>query len=147
MKAVVQRVSAAEVKVEEEIVGKIGLGLLVLLGVAQGDTVQEVDYLCSKILHLRIFPDQGGRMNHSLLEVQGEVLLVSQFTLLGNTRKGRRPNFAAAAAPQEAQALYTVAIDRLRGHVKVETGIFGAPMAISLTNDGPVTLVLETPDA
>ncbi len=147
MKAVVQRVSAAAVKVDTRVVGKIGTGLLVLLGVAQGDTLHEVDWLCAKIWHLRIFPDSAGRMNRSLLDVQGEVLLVSQFTLLGNARKGRRPNFSAAAAPELARALYTEAAHRLRRHVKVETGVFGAVMELSLTNDGPVTIILETPDA
>ncbi len=147
MKAVVQRVSVAEVRVDGEVVGKIGPGLLVLLGVAQGDTMEEVEYLCAKIVHLRIFPDHAGRMNRSLLDVQGEVLLVSQFTLLGNTRKGRRPNFTAAATPAVARELYTEAARWLGGHVTVETGVFGATMELSLTNDGPVTIIMETPDA
>ena len=147
MKAVVQRVSVAEVRVKGEVVGKIGPGLLVLLGVAQGDTMEEVQYLCSKILHLRIFPDHAGRMNRSLLDMQGEVLMVSQFTLLGNTRKGRRPNFTEAAPPAVARELYAEAASWLAEHVTVETGVFGATMELSLTNDGPVTIILETPDA
>ena len=146
MKAIVQRVSAAEVKVDKEVTGKIGFGLLVLLGVAQGDTIEEMEYLCSKMLHLRIFPDSEGRMNRSLLDVQGEILLVSQFTLLGDARKGRRPNFTKAAAPDVALKLYTEAASWLRRHVKVQTGVFGAKMELSLTNDGPVTIILETPD-
>jgi len=148
VKAVIQRVKAAEVRVGTEIVGQIGSGLVVLLGVAQGDTSAEVEYLCSKIVHLRIFPDGAGRMNRSLREVQGAVLLVSQFTLLGNTRKGRRPNFTAAAAPATARELYTEAARRFEGcGITVETGVFGAYMELSLTNDGPVTIILETPDA
>lgn len=147
MKAVIQRVSTAEVRVNKDVVGKIGQGLLVLLGIAKRDTDAKLEFICSKILNLRIFPDEEGRMNLSLLDIEGEILLVSQFTLLANTRKGRRPNFTEAAPPKEAQALYTVAVGLLRNHVPVSTGVFGALMEVSLTNDGPVTLILETPDA
>lgn len=146
MKAVIQRVISAEVRVERNIISSIGQGLLVLLGVAEGDTNIEVEYLCSKILNLRIFADENGRMNQSLLDTEGEVLLVSQFTLLGDTRRGRRPSFAEAAAPTEARELYTEMANLLAKQVQVSTGIFGATMEVSLTNEGPVTLILETPD-
>ena len=145
MKAVIQRVSQAEVKVNGETTGRIGPGLLVLLGVAQGDTTREVRFLCSKMLQLRIFSDVEGRMNRSLLDIQGKVLLVSQFTLLGNIRKGRRPNFMEAASPDVARVLYTEAVELLGQYVEVETGIFGSAMELNLTNDGPVTFILETP--
>ncbi len=145
MKAVIQRVSQAEVRVNGEITGRIGPGLLVLLGVAQGDTSKDVHSLCSKMLHLRIFQDVDGRMNRSLLDIQGKVLLVSQFTLLANTRKGRRPNFMEAASPDVAKMLYSEAVDLLGQYVEVETGVFGSAMELNLTNDGPVTLILESP--
>jgi len=145
MKAVVQRVTESSVTVGGRNVGSIGEGLMVLLGVADGDTRQEADYLADKIANLRIFEDQEGKMNRSLLEAGGEMLVVSQFTLLGDCRKGRRPSFVKAAAPETANALYEyfVEISRQKG-IRVQTGEFGAMMAVSLVNDGPVTLIVES---
>lgn len=145
MKAVLQRVSQAQVAVDGQIVGQIRRGLLVFLGVAQADDAQAVRYMCDKILNLRIFPDEDGKMNLSVTDVQGEIMLVSQFTLLGNTRKGRRPNFIAAAEPARAEALYAAAQAMLAHRVPVATGVFGAMMDVSLVNDGPVTLIIESP--
>ena len=145
MKAVLQRVSEAQVAVDGQIVGQIRRGLLVFLGVAQADDAHAARYICDKILNLRIFPDREGKMNLSVTDVQGEIMLVSQFTLLGNTRKGRRPNFVAAAEPARAEALYAAAKEMLARRVPVATGIFGAMMDVSLVNDGPVTLILESP--
>lgn len=145
MIAVVQRVTQAHVEVSGEIVGSIGAGLLVLLGIDKDDADQDLEYICSKLLNLRIFPDESGRMNRSLLEFGGAVLLVSQFTLLGNVRKGRRPNFTNAAAPHIAEAMYLKAAETLRHQVEVATGVFGASMNVSLVNEGPVTLILESP--
>lgn len=145
MKAVLQRVSQAQVAVDGQIVGQIRRGLLVFLGVAQADDAQDVRYMCDKILNLRIFPDEDGKMNLSVTDVQGEIMLVSQFTLLGNTRKGRRPNFIAAAEPARAEALYAAAQAMLAHRVPVATGVFGAMMDVSLVNDGPVTLIIESP--
>lgn len=145
MKAVLQRVSEAQVAVDGQIVGQIRRGLLVFLGVAQADDAHAARYICDKILNLRIFPDREGKMNLSVTDVQGEIMLVSQFTLLGNTRKGRRPNFIAAAEPARAEALYAAAKEMLARRVPVATGIFGAMMDVSLVNDGPVTLILESP--
>lgn len=145
MKAVLQRVSEAQVAVDGQIVGQIRRGLLVFLGVAQADDAHAARYICDKILNLRIFPDREGKMNLSVTDVQGEIMLVSQFTLLGNTRKGRRPNFIAAAEPARAEALYAAAQEMLARRVPVATGIFGAMMDVSLVNDGPVTLILESP--
>jgi D-tyrosyl-tRNA(Tyr) deacylase len=145
MRAVVQRVSESSVKVSGKIIGKIGPGLLVLLGVATGDTAGDADFLSDKIVNLRIFDDQEGKMNRSLIETGGEMLVVSQFTLLGDCRKGRRPSFANAAEPDKAKALYEHFIKRTREKsVSVKTGEFRAMMAVSLTNDGPVTLILES---
>jgi D-tyrosyl-tRNA(Tyr) deacylase len=145
MKAVIQRVTESSVTVDGRTVGRIGSGLMVLLGVADGDTRQEADYLADKIANLRIFEDQDGKMNRSLLEVGGEMLVVSQFTLLGDCRKGRRPSFVKAAAPETADALYEYFVD-ISGQkgIRVQTGEFGAMMAVSLVNDGPVTLILES---
>ncbi len=145
MKAVLQRVTQASVEVDGEVVGRIGPGLLVLLGVAKGDSETDVHYIAEKIRTLRIFSDQQGKMNLALTEAGGAVLLVSQFTLLGDTRKGRRPGFDQAAPPEEARALYELAAVRLRTHgVTVETGRFGAHMAVTLVNDGPVTFLLDS---
>lgn len=145
MRAVIQRVTEARVTAAEHLAGEIGQGLVVLLGVDRDDNTDDAVYICNKIVHLRIFADDEGRMNRSLLEVQGEILLISQFTLLGNTRKGRRPNYMQAAAPAQAEALYEHAGRLLRAHVPVATGIFGAMMAVQLVNDGPVTLIIESP--
>jgi len=145
MRAVVQRVSEASVRVETDVVGRIGRGLLVLLGVSTTDTEKDVDYLSEKIAHLRIFEDPDGKLNRSLMEVGGEMLVVSQFTLLGDCRKGRRPSFTAAAEPGQAARLYEHFVRQTaRRGVPVQTGRFQALMAVSLVNDGPVTLVLDS---
>ncbi|MBW6393952.1 MAG: D-aminoacyl-tRNA deacylase [Thermus sp.] len=145
MRAVVQRVSEAFVEVEGEEVGRIGPGLLVLLGVGHGDTVEDALYLARKIVALRIFPDEAGKMNLSLKEVGGEVLLVSQFTLYADTRKGNRPSFVRAAPPDLGKRLYEAAIEAfLQQGVHVETGVYGAHMRVHLVNDGPVTLILDS---
>jgi len=146
MRAVVQRVIESSVTVNNNIVGKIGKGLLVLLGVAKGDELSDADYLAGKIANLRIFEDDDHKMNRSLMETQGEMLVVSQFTLLGDCRKGRRPSFIQAAPPEIADRLYMHFVEAVRSKgLHVETGQFQAMMAVSLTNEGPVTLVLESP--
>jgi D-aminoacyl-tRNA deacylase len=145
MRAVIQRVSHAQVTVGEEIVGKIGRGLLVLLGVAKSDTPADADYLAAKILGLRIFEDENGKMNLSLLETHGSVLAVSQFTLYGDVRKGRRPSFDEAAPPQQARELYERFVAKIReAGVTCETGRFQAVMQVELVNDGPVTILLDS---
>ncbi|MDX1921042.1 MAG: D-aminoacyl-tRNA deacylase [Candidatus Caenarcaniphilales bacterium] len=146
MRAVIQRVSSSEVKVGGEIVGTIQRGLLVLLGVAPTDGEQELELICKKIISARIFPDEDGKMNLSLQEIGGELLLVSQFTLYADLKKGKRPSFTGAAEPDKAKALYEQLTARLKEELKgkVQTGIFGAKMQVSLVNDGPVTLVLDT---
>ena len=145
MRAVIQRVSACSVSVNATIVGQIDHGLLVLLGVARDDTAADAEYLAQKIVHLRIFEDPQGKMNRSLLDAGGGLLVVSQFTLLGDCRKGRRPSFTGAAPPESAESLYQHFATRVRRlGVAVQTGQFQAHMAVSLTNDGPVTLVLES---
>jgi D-tyrosyl-tRNA(Tyr) deacylase len=145
MRACVQRVSRAEVTVENETVGRIGGGLLVLLGVGQNDTGDDALYLADKIVELRIFPDEQGKMNRSLAESGGAMLVVSQFTLYGDCRKGRRPSFIDAAAPDKGEQLYLdfVAAVRASG-VEVATGRFRAHMDVSLVNDGPVTMLLDS---
>lgn len=146
MRAVIQRVSQGSVSVEGRVVGKIGKGLLVLLGVAKGDAPSAAEYLAQKITNLRIFEDDSGKMNRSLRDVQGEMLVVSQFTLLGDCRKGRRPSFIQAAPPEIADRLYLQFVDAVRDKgLHVETGQFQTMMAVELINDGPVTLVLESP--
>ncbi len=146
MRAVIQRVSSASVAADGRTVGEIGAGLLVLLGVAQGDTEREAAWVADKIANLRIFEDDGGKMNLSVQEIGGAVLVVSQFTLLADCRKGRRPSFIGAAPPEEADRLYRMVAERLReAGLPVETGLFQARMQVSLVNDGPVTIVLETP--
>jgi len=146
MRAVIQRVKKSSVKADDEIVGQIGRGLLVLLGVAKTDSAEDADYLANKIVNLRIFEDEAGKMNRSLLESDGDLLAVSQFTLLADCSKGRRPSFIAAAAPDKAAELYEkfVAAVRRRG-VAVQTGRFRAMMEVALINDGPVTLIVESP--
>lgn len=145
MKAVLQRVSQASVKVNGRVVGRIGAGLLVLLGVAKGDEERDLLYLVEKLQTLRIFGDDQGKMNRSLVDVGGALLVVSQFTLLGDTGKGRRPGFDLAAPPEAARALYEQAVSRLRAAgLRVETGIFGAHMQVELLNDGPVTFILDS---
>jgi len=135
----VQRVSDASVTVDGSEVARIGPGLLVLLGVRRGDTGAEADRLASKLLALRVFEDEAGKMNRSVRDVGGELLCVSQFTLYSDTRKGNRPSFVDAAAPEEAEPLY----ERVRAALGAKGGVFGARMSVSLTNDGPVTLLIE----
>lgn len=145
MRAVVQRVSEAKVTVEGEKVAHIENGLMVLLGVGQEDQEQDVIFLADKLANLRIFSDDNGRLNLSVLDIDGEVLVVSQFTLYGDCRKGRRPSFSSAAPPELAKELYERFVDRLRSHgLKVETGVFQAHMEVSLINDGPVTLLMSS---
>lgn len=141
MRAVLQRVTEARVSVEGEVVGYIGPGLLVLLGVAPGDGPAQVAWMAEKIATLRIFPDEGGKMNRSVRDVGGGVLVVSQFTLYGDASKGRRPGFSGAAHPDLARPLYEALADALGA----ARGVFGADMAVSLVNDGPVTLILDSP--
>lgn len=148
MKAVVQRVKNAGVSVDGSMVSRIGNGLLVLLGVAQGDTRQEVKILVEKIINLRIFEDDKGKMNISLADVNGEMLVVSQFTLLGDCRKGRRPSFIRAAPPETAKDLYAYFIQyAIERGIATKSGVFQAMMEVSLTNSGPVTLILDTNSA
>ena len=148
MKAVIQRVTRASVRVEGEIVGQIQSGLLVLLGVAKGDGELDGRYLVEKILTLRIFSDEQGKMNRPLADIGGSVLLVSQFTLLGRTANGRRPSFDEAAPLDEAKRLYEQVVAGLRDHgTLVETGVFAAHMQVELLNDGPVTFVLDSREA
>lgn len=145
MRAVVQRVSRARVSVGGEITGEIGLGLLVLLGVGAGDTRAEADYLAEKTIGLRIFEDAGGKMNLSVVEVGGGLLVVSQFTLYGDARKGRRPSFDAAAAPERARELYEYFVERVRAAgLRCETGRFQETMQVELVNEGPVTILLDS---
>jgi D-tyrosyl-tRNA(Tyr) deacylase len=145
MRAVIQRVSKASVIVDQTVVGKIDRGLVVLLGIARDDTQAKVDWLAEKLATLRIFADDAEKMNLSLLEVQGALLVISQFTLFGDCQKGRRPSFTLAAPPEIAEALYEHFLNacRLLG-LPTEAGVFGAQMQVDLVNDGPVTLVLET---
>ena len=145
MRAVVQRVSRTSVSVENEIVGEIQGGLLVLLGVSVEDAEKDAIYLLDKILNLRIFNDAEDKMNLSLLEITGELLVVSQFTLYGDVRRGRRPSYSDAAAPEKANELYEFFISEARKQIsKVQTGVFQAMMKIELVNDGPVTILLDS---
>ena len=145
MKAVLQRVTHAEVAVDGEIVGSCGNGFMVLLGVAEGDTEKDAELICRKIVNLRVFEDEAGKMNRSILDVEGEMLVISQFTLMANCRHGNRPDFMASAKPAEAIPLYEYFKKLAAESVKrVECGIFGADMKVSLLNDGPVTIVLDT---
>ena len=147
MRAVLQRVSSARVEVDGQVTGEIGPGLCILLGIHQTDTTEQVDWMASKIAQLRIFEDEEGKMNRSLLEVGGSALVVSQFTLYADCRKGRRPSFIEAAPPAIAVPLYEDFCMRLSLEgMKVEKGIFGAKMEVTLANAGPVTIVLETPE-
>ncbi len=147
MRAVVQRVRRAAVNVGERAVAQIGPGLIIFVGVGRDDGEGEVGWMAEKIAHLRVFEDVEGRMDRSLLEVGGEALVVSQFTLYGDVRKGRRPDFTAAARPAEAEPMYQRFVRDLRGRgVPVQSGVFGARMLVELENDGPVTLIIETED-
>lgn len=144
MRAVIQRVTESAVRVDGSVIGQIGPGMLVLLGVGQEDTTDQADYLASKLVHLRIFEDKAGKMNLALKDVSGQMLVVSQFTLLGDCRKGRRPSFAHAADPGKAEQLYEYFVRKVsEEEIRVQTGKFAARMAVSLVNDGPVTLIIE----
>jgi D-tyrosyl-tRNA(Tyr) deacylase len=145
MRAILQRVTEARVIVNQAVSGEIGAGLLILLGVSKLDSTADADFLAQKVLNLRIFEDENGKMNRSILETGGALLVVSQFTLYGDCRKGRRPSFDDAAPAEQARALYEhfVAATRSSG-LRVETGVFQAQMAVSLVNDGPVTLIVES---
>lgn len=145
MRAVIQRVERASVSVEGEIRGQVGAGFLVLIGVEEGDGDADFKYIADKVPNLRVFEDDQGKMNRSLMDVGGELLAVSQFTLLGDARGGRRPSFIAAARPETADSMYErlVAEWRARG-IRVETGVFGAHMKVALVNDGPVTILLDS---
>ena len=145
MRAVIQRVSRARVSVESEIIGEIRRGILVLLGVGDGDSEKDAVYLLEKTINLRIFEDAEDKMNFSLLDIKGDLLVVSQFTLYGDARKGRRPSFIKAAAPEKANRLYEFFVTEARKQiVKVETGKFQAMMDVELINDGPVTILLDS---
>ncbi len=145
MRAVIQRVKEAKVEVNGDIIGKIGEGFLVLLGVGKDDTEEDVQYLADKVLGLRIFEDEAGKMNLSITDVKGEILAVSQFTLYGDSRKGRRPSFDEAAPPDVAERLYELFIEEIRkSGIKVETGKFRALMDVHLVNSGPVTILLDS---
>jgi D-tyrosyl-tRNA(Tyr) deacylase len=144
MKVILQRVKRASVRVDGEEIGRIDRGLLLLVGVGKNDDRTVVEYLAEKILNLRVFNDPEGKINLSVREVEGDILVVSQFTLYGDTRKGRRPSFTEAAPPREGERLYLDLVDCLKaGGLKVLTGVFGAMMEVDLVNDGPVTLILE----
>ena len=144
MRAVVQRVLNASVAIGGTVKGEIGKGYLVLLGIEENDTEKDLDYIAEKLLGLRVFEDEAGKMNRSALDAGGSILLVSQFTLYGDARKGRRPSFIRAAKPEKAIPLYEAMIARLRAALPVETGEFGADMQVSLVNDGPVTILLDS---
>lgn len=145
MRVVVQRCSKACVRVNGEVTGEVGQGLMLLVGVGRDDSAEDVRYVAEKTVHLRIFEDAEGKMNQSLLDIEGEILSISQFTLYGDVRKGRRPNFMAAAPPEEAQRLYELFNQQLREYgVTVATGVFGAMMDVDFVNDGPVTLLLDS---
>jgi D-tyrosyl-tRNA(Tyr) deacylase len=148
MKVLLQRVSRAEVRVDGAVVGKIGAGLLILLGIEQGDQKADVEYYTDKTADLRIFPDSDSIMNRSLVDTGGAALVVSQFTLASDTRRGRRPSFSRAAAPREAEQLYEYFIERLKQRIPIVfSGLFQAMMEVDLVNDGPVTILLDPPGA
>lgn len=145
MRIVLQRVASAKVTVDEDVVGKINQGFLLLVGVKKGDTKAEADYLAKKVANMRLFEDEAGKMNLALAAVEGEILSISQFTLLANTKKGNRPSFVEAEDPTDANRLYEYFNEQLRAYdLKVETGLFGADMAVESVNDGPVTIILDT---
>ena len=145
MRAVVQRVNYANVEVGGNIVGKINDGLLVFLGIGNDDNEADLNYLVEKIMGLRIFEDEQNKMNLSLLDIKGELLVVSQFTLYGDVRKGRRPNFSQSAKPEEAEKMYMEFINKCREYdIKIEEGVFGAHMKVNIQNDGPVTILLDS---
>lgn len=145
MRAVIQRVKNSNVTVDSEITGQIDEGLLVLIGVEEGDTEKDAEYICGKIVGLRIFEDKNDKMNLSVKDVGGSILAISQFTLLGDVRKGKRPSFTQAAKPEEANRLYRKLMEMIRAEdIHVEEGVFQAHMMVNLTNDGPVTILLDS---
>lgn len=146
MRAVIQRVSSSEVRINNESVGKIAHGLNVLLGIKDDDTEGDMDYIINKLVNLRIFEDADGKMNRSILDVDGELLLISQFTLYGDCRKGRRPGFTRSGPVDQAEKKYAIFVDKLKSQPikKIETGVFQAEMEVSIVNDGPVTLLLDS---
>lgn len=145
MRAVVQRVTSSSVSVDGVIVGKIDKGFNVLIGISKDDTIEDLKYIKDKIINLRVFHDENDKMNLSLLDIKGDILAISQFTLYGDCRKGRRPNFMEAKGGEEAKALYEEFIDLLKtSNLKVETGEFGAEMKVEINNDGPVTILLDS---
>ncbi len=145
MRAVVQRVTKSSVTVEGRVTGQIGKGLMVLIGVEEGDTEKDAEYIAKKVSALRVFDDEEGVMNLSVQDVDGEILAVSQFTLLGDVRKGNRPSYFTAARPEEADALYRKVIEKIEARgIHVEEGVFQAEMLVSIDNDGPVTILLES---
>lgn len=147
MRALVQRVSQASVSVDGETLGRIGAGLVVLLGISSSDDESDIDYIVDKTVNLRIFPDDQGHLDRSGLDTSSELLVISQFTLYGNTRKGRRPSFTEAAPPEKANAMFSEALEKFRtSGLKVETGKFQAHMLVELSNDGPVTIMLDSSD-
>lgn len=148
MRAIIQRVKESNVKVDNKVIGSIGKGFNILLGISSKDSENELKWLCNKIVHLRIFSDEQGKMNLSLKDVQGEILLISQFTLYADCIKGRRPGFSEAATGEKAKILYEKAIQTFRAlGIQVETGEFGADMQVDILNDGPVTIILDTDNA
>ncbi|MBZ9690809.1 D-tyrosyl-tRNA(Tyr) deacylase [Clostridium botulinum] len=145
MRAVVQRVTSSSVQVDGNTVGSIGKGLNVLIGISKSDTLQDLKYIRDKVINLRIFEDEKEKMNLSLLDVKGELLVISQFTLYGDCRKGRRPNFMEAKGGEEAEGLYEEFLRLLKeSNLKIETGEFGADMKVEINNDGPVTIILDS---
>lgn len=145
MRAVVQRTKSSKVSVKDQVVGQAGPGLTVLLGIKRGDQISDAEYIMDKIINLRIFEDEEGKMNRSLLECGGEILLVSQFTLYGDARKGRRPSFTDAELPERAESLFAYCCQLIRDKgIRVATGIFGEHMVVSMENDGPCTILLDS---
>ncbi|MBD3949292.1 D-tyrosyl-tRNA(Tyr) deacylase [Tuanshanicoccus lijuaniae] len=145
MRVIIQKVTSSQVTVDNEVVGKSGVGLLLLVGVTHDDQAEDIDYCVRKIINMRIFEDENQKMNLSLKDVNGSILSISQFTLYADTKKGNRPSFVHAAKPEQANALYEQFNEQLRqADVVVETGVFGAMMEVSLVNDGPVTIILDS---
>lgn len=145
MRSVIQRVTKAKVSVNEEVVGKIDNGLMILLGIEDNDEVKDIEYMVDKVINLRIFEDEDNKMNKSVIDTGGSILAVSQFTLLGDARKGRRPSFINAAQPEKATPLYELFIKKIKEkNINIEQGIFGAEMQVELINDGPVTILLDS---